>query len=90
MSEQFEATSAAWLCQARALDQLDDSGLGLLCGMARHWRATLPAECVVLVGWLDAVREQTFAMLADRQGVTVEEIKALIAVAMAGGVEDNG
>lgn len=88
--QKFEATTAAWLRLAGDLDQLDDEGLGALWGMVRHWRAGLPGECAVLVDTLDSVRHLVFAMLADRKGVTVEDIAVLVADALATGGEGDG
>ncbi|MFI7148421.1 hypothetical protein ACIBO2_26210 [Nonomuraea sp. NPDC050022] len=91
MTEQtFEATAAAWVRLAVALDQLDDDGMGALYGMLRHWRSNLPAEAAVTVDTLDSLRHLVFAIMADRKGVTVDEITALVADALAGGGEDNG
>ncbi|WP_431900232.1 hypothetical protein [Nonomuraea sp. bgisy101] len=83
--QQTFAATPVWARLFHALDQLDDHGMGALHGMAKHWRATLPGEVVALVDTLDAIRDLAVALTADRKGMTVEEIEAVIAGALAEG-----
>ncbi|MBN6051315.1 hypothetical protein JYK22_05165, partial [Nonomuraea sp. RK-328] len=84
------ASLAAWARLVVEVNQLDDHGMGALYGMAKHWRATLPGEVVVLVGTLDAIRDLALALVADRKGMTVQQIEAIVSAALTKGGEDDG
>jgi hypothetical protein len=89
MTEQtFEATPV-WQRLFAALDQLDDEGMAALWSMSRYWRGALPGEAVVLVDTLDAVRDLALALTADRKGLTLQQIEAVVSGALAQGGENN-
>lgn len=77
MSE-VPAAALAWLKVGVEVAKLDVDGLGAFAGMAKVWRATLPAEGAVLVDVLDALRAVPVAVVADRHGVSVAEVEQAI------------
>lgn len=83
------ASLAAWARLVEAVNRLDDHGLGALHGMAKWARANLPAEVACLVEVLDAAKDLSVAVAADRKGLTVAEIEAVIAEATSGGGVDG-
>jgi hypothetical protein len=84
------AATPVWQRLFAELDQLDDEGLGALYGMVKHWRANLPGEVAGLVGVLDTVRDLALALAADRKGLTLPEIEAVVSAALAEGGEYDG
>ncbi|MBB6343774.1 tRNA-dihydrouridine synthase [Nonomuraea muscovyensis] len=77
---------AAWARLVEAVNALDDQGLAAVHGMAKWARANLPADVACLVEVLDAAKDLSVAVVADRKGLTVAEIEAVIAEATGGGV----
>ncbi|GAA2875634.1 hypothetical protein GCM10010517_36570 [Streptosporangium fragile] len=85
-----DATALAWARMAEVFDGMSDHDLGAVHEMARWSRANLPPGLVCLVDVLDAARDLSLAVLADRHEMTVEEVTAEIAAALAEGGEYNG
>ncbi|MET9067258.1 hypothetical protein [Streptosporangium sandarakinum] len=90
MATQEGAAAPAWARVVEAVDAMSDADLGAMHEMARWSRANLPPTLVCLVDALDAVRDLGVAVLADRYGVTVEQVEAEIAAVLAEGGESVG
>lgn len=84
------AAVPVWQRFFKALDRLDDEGLGGLHGMARYWKQTLPAEVAYLADFLDAVRDLPIGLIANQYGVAFEEIQSVVDAALVTAGDSDG